>query len=213
MWPLIIVALILVVGVGMYNALVRLRERADGAWADIDVQLKRRYDLIPNLVETVKGYASHEKDTLERVVQARSAAMSAQGPAAKGQAEGVLAGALKSLFALSEAYPQLQAAGGFRDLQASLAEIEDHIAQARRYYNAVVRDFNTRVQTFPSVLIARSFGFTQREFFEIPEGETAVPRVSFSDEPPSTPAPAGDGGGAEREDAAEGGSGARSAEE
>ena len=175
----IIIAVIIIAVVAMYNSLVRLRQQADNAWADIDVQLKRRYDLIPNLVETVKGYAAHEKDTLESVVQARSAAMSAQGPAAKAEAEGVLTGALKSLFALSEAYPQLQAAGGFRDLQATLSQIEEQVAQARRYYNAVVRDFNTRTQTFPSVLIARTFGFTAREFFEVAEAEKAVPKVDF----------------------------------
>ncbi|MDP2959190.1 MAG: LemA family protein [Longimicrobiales bacterium] len=179
MWELLIVTGVVVVTVGLYNSLVRLRQQADGAWADIDVQLKRRYDLIPNLVETVKGYAGHEKETLERVVQARSSAMSAQGPAAKAEAEGVLTGALKSLFALSEAYPQLQAAGGFRDLQGMLSEIEEQVAQARRYYNAVVRDFNTRTETFPSVLIARAFGFTKREFFEIEEAEKAVPKVKF----------------------------------
>ena len=179
MWQLLIVVVIVVVAVAMYNSLVRLRQQVDGAWADIDVQLKRRYDLIPNLVETVKGYASHEKDTLERVVQARSAAMSAQGPAAKAEAEGALAGALKSLFALSEAYPQLQAAGGFRDLQATLSQIEEQVAQARRYYNAVVRDFNTKTETFPSVLIARAFGFSKREFFEVEEAEKAVPKVKF----------------------------------
>jgi len=179
MWELLIVIGVVVVTVGLYNSLVRLRQQADGAWADIDVQLKRRYDLIPNLVETVKGYAGHERETLERVVQARSSAMSAQGPAAKAEAEGVLTGALKSLFALSEAYPQLQAAGGFRDLQATLSEIEEQVAQARRYYNAVVRDFNTKTETFPSVLIARAFGFTKREFFEIEEAEKAVPKVKF----------------------------------
>ena len=179
MWELLIVALVVVVAVGMYNSLVRLRQQADGAWADIDVQLKRRHDLVPNLVETVKGYAGHEKETLERVIQARSSAMSAQGPAAKAEAEGVLTGALKSLFALSEAYPQLQAAGGFRDLQGALSEIEEQVAQARRYYNAVVRDFNTKIATFPSVLIARAFGFTKREFFEIEEAEKAVPKVKF----------------------------------
>ncbi|HSW28933.1 MAG TPA: LemA family protein [Longimicrobiales bacterium] len=179
MWYLLIVVVIVVLAVGMYNSLVRLRLQVDGAWADIDVQLKRRYDLIPNLVETVKGYASHEKGTLEAVVQARSAAMSAQGPAAKAEAEGALAGALKSLFALSEAYPQLQAAGGFRDLQGALSEIEEQVAQARRYYNAVVRDFNTKTETFPSVFVARAFGFTKREFFEVAEGEKAVPKVKF----------------------------------
>jgi LemA protein len=179
MWYLLIVVVIVVLAVGMYNSLVRLRLQVDGAWADIDVQLKRRYDLIPNLVETVKGYASHEKGTLEAVVQARSAAMSAQGPAAKAEAEGALAGALKSLFALSEAYPQLQAAGGFRDLQGALSEIEEQVAQARRYYNAVVRDFNTKTETFPSVFIARAFGFTKREFFEVAEAEKAAPKVKF----------------------------------
>jgi LemA protein len=179
MWQLIIIVVVVALAVGMYNALVRLRQQVDGAWADIDVQLKRRYDLIPNLVETVKGYAGHERDTLERVVQARSAAMAAQGPAAKAEAEGALAGALKSLFALSEAYPQLQAAGGFRDLQATLAQIEEQVAQARRYYNAVVRDFNTKTETFPSVFVARVFGFTKREFFEAEEGEKAVPKVKF----------------------------------
>ncbi len=179
MWELGVVALVAIVGIAMYNSLVRLRERADGAWADVDVQLKRRYDLIPNLVETVKGYASHEKDTLERVIQARSSAMAAQGPAAKGEAENVLTGALRSLFALSEAYPQLQAAAGFRDLQASLSQLENQVAEARRYYNAVVRDFNTKTQTFPSVLIARAFGFSQREFFEVAEDEREAPEVSF----------------------------------
>jgi len=179
MWPLLIVVAIVVVVGMMYNSLVQLREQSEAAWADIDVQLKRRYDLIPNLVETVKGYASHEKDTLERVIQARNSAMTAQGPAAKGQAEGMLAGALKSLFALSEAYPQLQAAAGFRDLQGSLSQIEEQVAQARRYYNAVVRDLNTRTQTFPSVFIARAFGFTQKEFFEVEEEAKAVPKVKF----------------------------------
>ena len=178
----VIAVAVVAIGIMMYNSLVRLRETTDGAWADIDVQLKRRYDLIPNLVETVKGYASHEKETLERVISARSASMGAQGPAAKAQAEGMLTGALKSLFALSEAYPDLQAAGGFRDLQGSLSEIEEHLSQARRYYNAVVRDFNTKTQTFPSVVIARSFGFTQREFFEAAEGEREAPRVSFGDD-------------------------------
>jgi LemA protein len=179
MLQLVVVAVVVAVVVMMYNSLVRLRQQADGAWADIDVQLKRRYDLIPNLVETVKGYAAHEKDTLERVIQARNAAMSVTSPGAKAEAENVLTGALKSVFALSEAYPQLQAAGGFRDLQATLAQIEEQVAQARRYYNAVVRDFNTRTQTFPSVLIARSFGFQPREFFEAPEAEKAVPQVKF----------------------------------
>ena len=179
MTPLLVAAALMVIGVIMYNSLVRLREQADAAWADIDVQLKRRYDLIPNLVETVKGYASHERETFEAVVQARSAAMSATGPAQKGQAEGMLTGALKSLFALAEAYPDLRAEGSFRELQGQLSGLEDAIQKARRYYNAVVRDFNTKVQQVPTNIIARSFGFKEREFFEIPETEREAPKVDF----------------------------------
>jgi len=179
MWPtLVLIAVVIVVFV-LYNALVRLKVQAESAWSDIDVQLKRRYDLIPNLVETVKGYAGHERETLEAVVAARSQAMSAQGPAEKGQAENVLTGTLKSLFALSESYPQLRAAENFSALQASLSSIEDSIQNARRYYNAVVRDLNTRILQFPSNLIARSFGFKEREFFEIAEGDRSVPEVRF----------------------------------
>ena len=179
---LLVLALIVVVTVTIYNNLVKLREQLQAAWADIDVQLKRRYDLIPNLVETVKGYASHERDALEAVIRARSSAMTAQGPAEKGQAEGMLTGALKSLFALAEAYPDLKAVGGFTDLQSTLADLEDSIQNARRYYNAVVRDFNTKVQQVPSNLVARTFGFQQAEFFEVPEAETAVPKVDFGRE-------------------------------
>ncbi len=180
-WELIIIAVILFVAVGGYNALVKLREMGEAAWSDIDVQLKRRHDLIPNLVETVKGYASHESETLEAVIQARNSAMSAQGPTDQAAAENMLTGALKSIFALSEAYPDLKAAGGFQDLQRTLAELEDTIAQARRYYNAVVRDYNTKTQTFPSVFIAKMFNFSQREFFEVAEAEKALPTVSFGD--------------------------------
>lgn len=179
MWGIIILVAILIVAVIIYNSLVKLREQADAAWSDIDVQLKRRHDLIPNLVETVKGYASHEKETLERVIQARNMAMAAQGPQAQGAAENVLTGALKSIFALAEAYPQLQAAGGFRDLQASLADIENSVQNARRYYNAVVRDFNTRIAQVPSNIIAQAFRFTKKEFFEIEEVEREVPKVDF----------------------------------
>jgi LemA protein len=179
MWPVLILAALLIVGVMIYNGLVKLREQVNGAWADIDVQLKRRHDLIPNIVETVKGYAGHEKETLEAVVAARNAAMTAQGPANQAQAENMLTGALKSLFALSEAYPQLQAAEGFRDLQGTLADLEGHLQQARRYYNAVVRDFNTRIGQVPANLIARSFGFREQEFFEIEEGDRALPEVDF----------------------------------
>jgi LemA protein len=179
MWPILILIAVVVAVFFIYNSLVQLKVRGDGAWSDIDVQLKRRYDLIPNLVETVKGYAGHERGTLESVIQARSAAMSAQGPAAKAEAESVLTGALKSLFALAEAYPQLRAAENFSQLQQSLGNIEDDIQNARRYYNAVVRDLNTRILQFPSNLVARSFGFHEREFFEIAEAERSVPRVAF----------------------------------
>jgi LemA protein len=179
MWPLLILIVLVVIVFFIYNSLVALRVRADAAWSDIDVQLKRRYDLIPNLVDTVKGYASHERGTLEAVIDARSRAMNATGPAAKAEAEGMLTGALKSLFALAENYPQLRAAENFGQLQSMLAEIEDAIQAARRYYNAVVRDLNTRILQFPGNLVARTFGFREREFFEMPETERSVPRVSF----------------------------------
>jgi LemA protein len=179
MWPTLILVAVLIGVFVVYNSLVQLKVRAEAAWSDIDVQLKRRYDLIPNLVETVKGYASHERGTLEAVIEARSRAMSAQGPAAKGEAEGMLTGALKSLFALAESYPQLRATENYAQLQQSLSAIEDAIQNARRYYNAVVRDLNTRVLQFPSNLVALTFGFRQREFFEIPDAERSVPRVSF----------------------------------
>ena len=171
MTPLIVIG-ILVVGAifilaGMYNSLVQLRVRADSAWSDIDVQLKRRHDLIPNLVETVKGYAAHEKGTFENIAKFRSQAMQATTPADKAQAEGQLSGALKSLFAVAENYPELKASEQFTGLQSSLNSIEDNIQNARRYYNAVVRDFNTRVQSFPTNIIAGMFGFHARQFFEM----------------------------------------------
>ncbi|HUU44412.1 MAG TPA: LemA family protein [Acidobacteriota bacterium] len=180
---LVLIAVVVVVGlwvVGIYNALVRLRVQSDTSWSDIDVQLKRRYDLIPNIVETVKGYAGHEKDTLESVVQARAQAMAAQGPAAKSQAEGMLTGTLKSLFALAENYPQLRAVESFKELQATLSQIEEAIQSARRYYNAVVRDLNTKIAQFPSNIIAGMFNFKAREFFELDSlEERAAPRVDF----------------------------------
>lgn len=179
MLPTLILIALAVVALVIYNGLVQLKVRAESAWSDIDVQLKRRHDLVPNLVETVKGYASHESGTFEAVVNARSRAMGAQSPAARAEAENMLTGALKSLFALAEAYPQLRAAETFGQLQQQLAGIEDAIQNARRYYNAVVRDLNTKIQQFPSNLIARTFGFREREFFEISEAESAVPRVSF----------------------------------
>jgi LemA protein len=181
MWIfLLVLGAVVIAVVAIYNALVRLRVQCDNAWADIDVQLKRRYDLIPNLVETVKGYAGHERKTLEDLVNARNRAMAAQGPAAKGEAEGMLTQALKSLFALAEAYPQLRAVESFVQLQGSLNQIEDAVQNARRYYNAVVRDLNTRIAQFPSNLIAGFFAFRSREFFELTAAaEREVPRVSF----------------------------------
>ncbi len=177
---LVVVGLVILLVIAMYNSLVRLRVQADNAWADIDVQLKRRHDLIPNVVETVKGYAAHEKGTLDAVISARNRAMTAEGPAAKGEAEGMLSGALRQLFALAEAYPQLRAVESFTQLQGTLAQIEDTIQNARRYYNAVVRDLNTKIAQFPSNIIAGMFNFKPREFFEITEpAEREVPKVSF----------------------------------
>ena len=179
LWFLIVLAIVGAYAVLTYNALVKLKVQAEGAWADIDVQLKRRHDLVPNLVETVKGYATHERGTLEAVIEARAKAMSATGPADRAVAENALTGTLKSLFALAEAYPQLRASENFGALQAQLGSLEDAIQNARRYYNAVVRDFNTKIQQFPSSIIARAGGFREREFFEIDEGERSVPKVSF----------------------------------
>jgi LemA protein len=181
MWIVLgVIVLLVVVVIGMYNGLVRLKVQCDNAWSDIDVQLKRRYDLIPNLVETVKGYAAHEKGTLEGVVAARNQAMTAEGPAAKAQAEGMLASALRQVFALAEAYPQLRAVESFNQLQQTLNQIEDSVQNARRYYNAVVRDFNTKILVFPSNIIANMFNFKAREFFEITApAEREVPKVSF----------------------------------
>lgn len=174
------IVLVVVVVIGMYNGLVRLKVQCDNAWSDIDVQLKRRYDLIPNLVETVKGYAAHEKGTLEGVVAARNQAMTAEGPAAKAQAEGMLTSALRQVFALAEAYPQLRAVESFTQLQQTLNQIEDSVQNARRYYNAVVRDFNTKILVFPSNIIANMFNFKAREFFEVSApAEREVPKVSF----------------------------------
>jgi LemA protein len=178
--PLIILALLVIFVIGIYNGLVRLKVQCDNAWSDIDVQLKRRYDLIPNLVETVKGYAAHEKGTLEGVIAARNQAISAEGPAAKAQAEGMLTAALRQVFALAEAYPQLRAVESFSQLQQSLSSIEDSIQNARRYYNAVVRDFNTKIAQFPSNILAGMFNFKPREFFEISApAEREAPKVSF----------------------------------
>lgn len=180
----VLIVLAFLVIISIYNGLVQLKVQAENAWADIDVQLKRRHDLIPNVVETVKGYAAHEKGTLEGVINARNKAMSAQGPAAKAEAEGMLTGALRQLFALSEAYPQLRAVESFTSLQKTLADIEETLQNARRYYNAVVRDFNTKIERFPSNVIAGMFSFKEREFFELKDaGERETPKVSFDAKP------------------------------
>ena len=161
----VIVAVVLWV-VGAFNSLVTLKNRAKEAWADIDVQLKRRYDLIPNLVETVKGYATHERELFEKVTQARANAMGAQGVAKKADAENMLAGTLKSLFAVSENYPELKASVNFLELQRELTDTEDKIQASRRFYNTNVRDLNIKVESFPSNIFANMFGFKQMELFQ-----------------------------------------------
>jgi LemA protein len=174
-----IIVLIAIAAMLMYNGLVQLRVRCDSAWSDIDVQLKRRHDLIPNLVETVKGYATHEKGTFEDIAKFRSLAMQATTPADKAAAENQLTGALKTLFAVAENYPELKASEEFTQLQGSLNEIEDAIQNARRYYNAVVRDLNTKIQSFPTNLVAATFGFTQRQFFEAAATDREPVQVKF----------------------------------
>jgi len=174
-----IVVLLILIFVAQYNGLVRLRNRIDNAWSQIDVQLQRRHDLIPNLVETVKGYAAHEKDTLERVVQARNQAVAAQGPAAQGQAENVLTGALRQLFAVAEAYPDLKANQNFLNLQEELTSSEDRVAYARQFYNDTVLKYNNKIQSIPSNVIAGMFNFQEREYFEGEEEARSVPRVQF----------------------------------
>lgn len=177
---LVIVAVLIFAFVGIYNGLVKLRNSSEQAWSDVDVQLKRRYDLVPNLVETVKGYASHEKETFEKVVQARNQAMQAASPEDKAQAENFLQSTLKSLFALAEAYPELKANQNFIKLQAELANIEEQIQLARRYYNAVVRDLNTRIESVPSNIVATMFGFQKKGYFELESAEERkAPEVSF----------------------------------
>lgn len=179
---LVVLALVVIVlawFVLTYNRLVVGRNRVDNAWGQIDVQLGRRNDLIPNLVETVKGYASHEQETLDRVIQARNRSQAAEGPAETAQAENMLTGALRQLFALAEAYPDLKASDGFRDLQGQLTETEDKIATARQIYNDTVLTHNNRVQTVPSNVVASMTGFETREFFDAPEGSDTPPRVDF----------------------------------
>ncbi len=165
-----------------YNRLVAMRQQCSQAFADVDVQLKRRHDLVPNLLETVKGYASHERGTLDAVVQARNAAVAAQGVAARATAENMLSGALRQLFALSEAYPNLKASSNFQQLQAALADIENRLADARRAFNAMVQANNTMVQQFPTALLARVFGFATHEFFNVGDERQTLsqaPKVNF----------------------------------
>ena len=195
---LVVLVLIVVYLVALYNGLVQKRNRVDNAWAQIDVQLKRRRDLIPNLVETVKGYAAHERGTFEAVTQARAAAAGAQGPAQTAMAEGMLSQALGRLFAVAEAYPDLKANTNFLDLQTQLKDTEDKIAVSRQVYNDTVLTYNNAIQVFPAVVIAGPFGFTRREFFEVEDAaEREVPAVSFQPDAPAAPAapaapPAGD---------------------
>lgn len=162
-----------------YNRLVSLRNRAKEAWSDINVQLKRRYDLIPNLVETVKGYAAHEREVFEKVTEARTRAMGASGMKDKAEAENYLSQTLKSLFAVAENYPDLKASTNFLELQRELTDTEDKIQYARRFYNANARDLNILIESFPANLIAKRFGFEKMELFEITEGEKEVPKVKF----------------------------------
>ena len=180
---LILLVLVLVYAVFLYNRFVSLRNRTDEAWSDIDVQLKRRYDLIPNLVETVKGYATHEREAFENVTRARAAAMGAEqggNPAEMARAENMLSGTLKSLFAVAEAYPDLKANENFAKLQQELSDTENKIQAARRFYNGNVRDFNTAVQSFPSNIVANMFKFSAREFFELEEEAAREPvKVKF----------------------------------
>jgi len=177
----VIVALVLW-AISVYNGLVAMRQRVNQAFADVDVQLKQRHDLVPNLVETVKGYAAHERGTLEEVVKARNAAVSAQGPAQQAAAENMLSGALRQLFALSEAYPDLKANANFQQLQGELSDLENKIAASRRFFNNSVQEYNTGIQRFPAALFAASFGFAQKDYFDLGDDRktvTEAPQVKF----------------------------------
>jgi LemA protein len=182
---IIVLAVIVVLvlwAVTVYNGLISMRQRVNQAFADIDVQLKQRHDLVPNLVETVKGYAAHERGTLDEVVKARNAAVSAQGPAQQAAAENMLSGALRQLFALSESYPDLKASANFQQLQAELTDLENKIAASRRFFNNAVQEYNTGIQRFPAALFAGAFGFSQKDFFDLGDDRKAVtdaPQVKF----------------------------------
>ncbi|OGI25552.1 MAG: hypothetical protein A3J76_05720 [Candidatus Moranbacteria bacterium RBG_13_45_13] len=180
MWVILgIIAILAIWTVAIYNGLIRLKNRVDEAWSDIDVQLKRRYDLIPNLVSIVKGYAQHEKEVFEKVTEARTRAMGAQSAGDKAQAENMLSQTLKSLFAVAEAYPDLKANQNFLELQRELTDTEDKIQAARRFYNGNVRDFNTKIQVFPNNVFAGMLGFSSREFFEAGGEEKEPVKVEF----------------------------------
>ena len=178
-----VLGLVVLFGIWTYNSLVSLRARVNQAFADIDVQLTQRHDLVPNLIETVKGYAAHERGTLEAVVQTRNAALRAQGPADQAAAESALSGALGRLFALGEAYPDLKASENFQHLQTELSDIEDKLAAARRFFNNAVSEYNGAIESFPAVLLSRPVGFAPREFFDLGEGErgrlAVAPQVKF----------------------------------
>jgi len=182
---IIVLAVIVVIvlwAISVYNSLVSMRQRVNQAFADIDVQLRQRHDLIPNLVETVKGYAAHERGTLEEVIKARNVAVAAQGPAQQAAAENMLSGALRQLFALSEAYPDLKANTNFQQLQAEIADLENKIAASRRFFNNAVQEYNTGIQRFPAALFAGMFGFAQRDFFDLGpdrQAELQAPQVKF----------------------------------
>ena len=195
-WGIVIIVLLVLLAlfaVWLYNRLVTSRNRVDNAWAQVEVQLKRRWDLIPNLVESVKGYAAHERETFEAVTNARTAAQRAQGPAEAAQAEGILSQALGRLFAVAEAYPQLRATENFQQLQAQLADTENKVAVSRQVYNDTVLTYHNAIQTFPGSLLAGPFGFTRREFFEVEdEAQREAPRVDFGTSQP--PPPAADAG-------------------
>ncbi|MCL2493479.1 MAG: LemA family protein [Clostridiales bacterium] len=176
----VIVVILVLVFIGMYNGLVRLRNRVEEAFSTMDVYMKKRFDLVPNLVETVKGYAAHERGTLDEVTQARSMIQNAGTPEQRMQGESMLTNTLRSLFAVAENYPDLKANMNFMDLQKQLSGLEDEIAQSRKYYNAIVRDFNTKCETFPSVIAAKMFHFERKPSFELPdEAEREAPKVQF----------------------------------
>lgn len=182
-----IILLVVIIGavlwaISVYNGLIAMRQRVNQAFADVDVQLRQRHDLVPNLVETVKGYAAHERGTLDEVVKARNAAVSAQGPAQQAAAENVLSGALRQLFALSEAYPDLKANTEFQQLQTELTDLENKIAASRRFFNSAVQEYNTGIQRFPAALFAASFGFAPKDFFDLGtdrQAELQAPQVKF----------------------------------